>query len=165
MHEWTTLNFINGISQYYSTDNNDRVTRKNSDKKSFDVFQNNSHTAHKYWPYRGSNVDSHRRTSWCANRIPPPTRQHACKTSTTDTRYVRGSERQNWPQYTDVNNSNNKRRLCREPSTITISTTFRLFLHQFLPSANLQSRMKNGHTSVLLSPYARRTNPVSPPST
>lgn len=81
----------------------------------------------------GAVISSHRRTSGCANRIPPPTRQHACKTSTTDTRYVRGSERQNWPQNTDVNNSNNKRRLCREPSTITISTTFRLCLYQFPP--------------------------------
>jgi len=27
-----------------------------------DAFQSNSHTAHKYWPYRGSNVNSDRRT-------------------------------------------------------------------------------------------------------
>jgi len=32
-------------------------------------------------------------TPWSANRIAPPTRQHTCKTSATDTSYVRGAER------------------------------------------------------------------------
>jgi len=106
------------------------VSRENIlTKKQVRCFPNNSHTAHKY--------SDRRNTMGCESNT---TTHKTCKTSTTDTSYVRGAERLYWPQYNDVNNSNNKHRLCREPSTIPISTIFRLTLLPCLYQFPLRSK-------------------------
>jgi hypothetical protein len=161
--------YCKDIFQYYGTDDNDRVTKKKYRQKTglmlskiilkqpINTGRTGAVMLQVIVGHHGVGIEYHNQQE-----------STLARSQTIRIRFVEQKDSTDFNTLTSITATINTGRVGSPAPSLSAQfsrVTLLPFYTNFPSDANLKLRMKNGRTSVLLSPCVRRNNPVSPSST